>query len=510
MRFILFLSLFTLLPFSLVFAQEQIWRRIRGVADTQITSIGIYLQNPDVLYLGSNFIYKSIDGGRSWSKVFAVPGMGKVNFLQVQKDLVYAGTEKGLFLSKDGGETWRRVFKGKGEANNVLSFAQSRSANLLYLGTQRGLFKSRNGQRWRKIKGRLSEIEVYQVQVDLENPEVAYALTEKGLFSTEDGGRNWKRLLVSFAEEEKEKERRLKDLEIGLEGLYLGGKDCLLKSTDKGKSWEEWRIGLLSGVDIRSLALEERKRILYLGTDKGVFKLSLGEQECLPLHQGLSSLDIRKIVLARGSLYAITKKGVFQRKVEEKGYSEEKVSWERRISRLFAYEPTIQEVQEKAIEYAEVHPQKIKRWRRLSARRAILPKLSIGVNGAKNRTLSDSIWGSSSGKHHIGPDDKTVDDNLGWDVSLTWELGDLIWNSEQVDIDTRSRLMVQLREDILDEVTRTYFERKRVKIDLFLSPPADEKKRIEQRLKLEELTANLDALTGGWFSREIRRRNGRR
>jgi len=47
-------------------------------------------------------------------------------------------------------------------------------------------------------------------------------------------------------------------------------------------------------------------------------------------------------------------------------------------------------------------------------------------------------------------------------------------------------------------------------MELKVSPPADEKKRIEQRLKLEELTANLDALTGGWFSREIRRRNGRR
>ena len=42
----------------------------------------------------------------------------------------------------------------------------------------------------------------------------------------------------------------------------------------------------------------------------------------------------------------------------------------------------------------------------------------------------------------------------------------MIFSTEQTSIDVRSRLMVQLRDDILDEVTRLYFERRRLQLEL--------------------------------------------
>ena len=63
--------------------------------------------------------------------------------------------------------------------------------------------------------------------------------------------------------------------------------------------------------------------------------------------------------------------------------------------------------------------------------------------------------------------------------------------------------MVELRDDILDEVTKLYFERLRVKMELDTLSIEDRKKRFEKELKLEELTASLDALTGGYYSRQI-------
>ena len=57
----------------------------------------------------------------------------------------------------------------------------------------------------------------------------------------------------------------------------------------------------------------------------------------------------------------------------------------------FNDESSIREVQEMAINYAEVHPLKIKEWRELSIKRAWLPNLSIGVDGDKNRTIGDRI-----------------------------------------------------------------------------------------------------------------------
>ena len=62
--------------------------------------------------------------------------------------------------------------------------------------------------------------------------------------------------------------------------------------------------------------------------------------------------------------------------------------------------------------------------------------------------------------------------------------------------------MVQLRDDIVDEVTRTYFERRRLQANMLLSPPS-EQQALEQELRLQELTALIDGLTGGFFSRSM-------
>jgi len=75
--------------------------------------------------------------------------------------------------------------------------------------------------------------------------------------------------------------------------------------------------------------------------------------------------------------------------------------------------------------------------------------------------------------------------------------------------------MVQLRDDILEEVTRLYFERKRLLLEaarleedrsrdnedrsgIFLA------KLLEKKIRVEELTAYIDAYTGGRYSEALR------
>jgi hypothetical protein len=66
--------------------------------------------------------------------------------------------------------------------------------------------------------------------------------------------------------------------------------------------------------------------------------------------------------------------------------------------------------------------------------------------------------------------------------------------------------MVQLRDDILDDVTRLYYERRRLQVDMMLSPPKTDKEKYDKLLRLEELAAGIDALTGGYFSSAIAQR----
>ncbi|MFA4854928.1 MAG: hypothetical protein WC616_06250, partial [Candidatus Omnitrophota bacterium] len=151
--------------------------------------------------------------------------------------------------------------------------------------------------------------------------------------------------------------------------------------------------------------------------------------------------------------------------------------------------------------YAEVNPEKISQWRKKAAIKAILPQLSVGVD--RNST---DLWHWEGGSTTNCYDDvlRRGRDSIDWDVSLSWDLSDLIWNDAQTSIDVRSRLMVELRDDILDQVNKFYFERLRVKMELDSLNIEDRKKRFEKELKLQELAASLDALTAGYYSEQLR------
>ncbi len=92
---------------------------------------------------------------------------------------------------------------------------------------------------------------------------------------------------------------------------------------------------------------------------------------------------------------------------------------------------------------------------------------------------------------------------MDWSASVSWDLGELIWNDDQTSIDSRSKLMVELREDVLDQVTRLYFERRRLQAEVAALATAEPQILFDKEMRIEELTALIDGFTGGGFSRLI-------
>ena len=151
----------------------------------------------------------------------------------------------------------------------------------------------------------------------------------------------------------------------------------------------------------------------------------------------------------------------------------------------FSYEPDIRSVQSMAMTYSKTNPALIQKWMGAVRRAYILPKLNLQYEKELDQYtrfdyISDEEGDPSSEKDYaqVDNDDKIV-------VKLEWRLDKLVMSSEQIRIINESQKTVKLREKLLDEVTRLYFDRRRLQVEQLLNPPSGLQARIEGQLRLQ-------------------------
>jgi photosystem II stability/assembly factor-like uncharacterized protein len=483
------------------------WDMTNGISETDVRLVAVDPLDHDSVYAGAaDKIYKSADGGETWRRIFSVYGGGVANFIAIDGQdpaMVYLATSNGLFASEDGGDTWRGLFQGIGEdEKNVTSVAiHPFDSARLYLGTAKGVMMTKDsGRNWHPFGGNLANAKANFIAIDPYRADTMYVAGIKGTFKTDDMGEQWERVLVtmpsveisgesedSVNEQEEVMGRGVTCIAISPHGsheIYLGTDEGVFISTNAGKDWQKMRSTGLFDKHINYIELAGAH--IYAATDEGIFLL---DEERIMWKRYNKGLTARKVTMlafdaARKTMWAAAEGGVFKTFPQHK----EVAGRDNPHPSHVVAEPSVREVQDIAIQYAEVYPGKIQGWRKGAKYRSILPELSVDYD----RTVT---YDSGSDQYYRGPYD--------WGVSAKWDLADLIWNPYQKDIDVRSRLMVQLRDDVLDEVTHLYFERKRLQTELTLYPPNDAKVKLEKELRLQEVTAGIDALTGGYFSRRL-------
>ncbi len=88
-------------------------------------------------------------------------------------------------------------------------------------------------------------------------------------------------------------------------------------------------------------------------------------------------------------------------------------------------------------------------------------------------------------------------------IALSWDLGDVAYNAESVDLSREARQVIGLRDNVLDEINQLYFDRQRALRALSAYADWSDPEAAELRLRALELAAGLDAWTGGWFSAQV-------
>ncbi|MBI2093438.1 MAG: hypothetical protein HYT88_01770, partial [Candidatus Omnitrophica bacterium] len=278
--------------------------------------------------------------------------------------------------------------------------------------------------------------------------------------------------------------------------IYAATNRGVIVSSDGGQSWRYLEQSGLASTQIKRLAFSpENPPLLYAATSLGVARYDAKQKRWQLLTSGLTGRVVNDLALSTTAILAATAEGLYRYPLNP-AQTEEEASSLNEVKEHFAHEPSVLQVQQAAIRYAEVHPEKIAAWRQQARWQALLPDLTLSTD----TNLTDfRHWDSGTSPDSLLRGERDID----WSASLTWDFGDFVWSTDQTSIDSRSKLMVELRDDIVDTVTRTYFERRRLQAVQLTHPLADSAKQLEQALRIEELTALIDGLTGGYFSTDV-------
>lgn len=165
----------------------------------------------------------------------------------------------------------------------------------------------------------------------------------------------------------------------------------------------------------------------------------------------------------------------------------------------FKHEPSVQKVQDKAIRYYQVHPDRIRELRRNAQLKALIPTVSGEFSNSLTTALRKMHDGFYVGTLEFKEDERINGDRMGFRLQASWVLDRLLFNAEVLDVQS----LIGILDGVVREVTTVYYIRRRLQIDMLLRPPVDLATRISQRIRIEELTGLLDAMTGGYMTKSI-------
>jgi hypothetical protein len=173
-----------------------------------------------------------------------------------------------------------------------------------------------------------------------------------------------------------------------------------------------------------------------------------------------------------------------------------------RILQKFEAEPSIVAVQQAASRYAQVNPEAYDSWLTAANLAYLLPRNLRGRVRSTNDDQRDVRTSSGAISDLV-----SIDEQAQYELTADWDLTRLVFNRDQITAARQIERIVNQREDVLTTVNKLYFARRQLQVEMELDAATSVDRAIKMQLRIDALTADLDALTGGWFSKQLARAN---
>jgi hypothetical protein len=473
-----------------------------------------------------------------WAKTTA--GARAIVFVPGSPDVVYVATPRGLYRSVDRGATYVRVeVPGGVRANDVRDVAlDPASPSRIYLATAGGMLVSRDGGARFDLPVGVGKnaaalcVAVEQLASTDGNSGVAVLVgTETGLLRSTDGGVTFLQVLLRglppfFPVPAVAITQRSETWYAGTSrGLFVGERNAALLERYEGVPPLAVQAISPDPVRPRGVVVGTRTRGVWFSSDagntveEGAEQVPAAEVMAIARPSPTASSTASNTANKSDAIVVATDRGVF-RSMPGTGVTITSSAL-KKLREQWSKELGLDETARIALEYGRLVNADLYGMRSRAALANLLPVMTAGFTATVGRIVrrEDFVLRIDDLPPGVDPDNDETDlfGNIGafivqpsdgaqqiFFVTLVWNLDKVIFNPDEAAVGRAVPAWYAAERRVIERVREAWSARRRLMAEMTIgdAPRGDDAaiKHARNLLRLEELTAELDGITGGAFS----------